>query len=153
VHPRQARPRLLGAVADHVCGILGQLHQIPADAPGLPRMHGYARLLMAHDAAYGTAWLGAYQAAAQAARVDKAEGEPVVAALRSWMPVGSRWTGMVGELLTALEQHRPDDGWWPRNARVLGTELTKQDAVLEAAGLRVERNPANSRQVWIERRF
>jgi hypothetical protein len=148
-----ARPRLLGAVLSHVVAVLDQLPAIPADAAGMPRMHGYARLLAAHDRHQGTRWLGAYTATAQAARLDKAEAVPVVRALLAFLPPGRTWHGMVGQLLTELEPHAPAEGQerWPANARSLGVELTKQDPLLEAAGIRAERNPNNTREVWIKR--
>jgi hypothetical protein len=147
----QARPQLLGAVLDHVCGVLRQLPNVPADTAGLPRMHGYARLLLAHDREYRTGWLDAYRASCSAARADKADAEPVVAALLALIAPRQPWHGMVGGLLEDLKPHRPLEGWWPSNARALGVELTNQDPVLEAAGIHVERNPKNTRELWIYR--
>jgi hypothetical protein len=83
----EARPRLLGAVLDHVAAPLGKLGGIPAELENLTRMSGYANVLLAHDLAYaipgqpGPGCLQAYLEAAQAAREDRADGEPVTVAL------------------------------------------------------------------------
>ena len=78
----EAWPRILGAVLDHVARVLEILPHIPVEA-GLGRMNAYARILIAHDAAYGqggTPCLDAYQASVAQIRTDRAEAEPVVAA-------------------------------------------------------------------------
>ncbi len=97
-----ARGTLLGALLDHVSGVLRELPR--PDGPELAglRMHSYARLLAAHDRAFGTGSLAAYKASLRNARADKASSEPVVRALAAWMSPGAQWNGTAGDLLEAL---------------------------------------------------
>ncbi len=80
----EARPLILGALLDHVVKVLEILPRIPVEA-GLGRMNGYARILIAHDVAMygsgGTPCLNAWQASVAQIRTDRAEAEPVVAAI------------------------------------------------------------------------
>jgi hypothetical protein len=139
----EARPRLLGAILDHVAAVLSGLPYIPPSEPGLGRMNGYERILLAHDRAAkdGGDWLPTYQAAVKALKADKADDEPVVATLKAWIQPGLQWEGTSGQLLSALEPHRPQDGgWWPANDRMLSVNLTKNDGLLVAAGFRITRH-------------
>ena len=144
----EARPRLLGAILDHVAAVLGRLPGIPSDQGGLSRMNGYARILLAHDQAYGTSYLTAYLESVRDARQDKATDEPVVQALLSWLAPGYQWTGALGELLEMLDDHHPQGAWWPANPRSLSVNLTKNHAVIEGAGITVQRTPDRRLVIW-----
>lgn len=137
----EARPRLLGALLDHVAKVLGKLPGIPADGTGLARMNAYARILIAHDAAYRTRCLGAYLESVRRAREDKADGEPVVAALRRFLQPGREWTGTAAQLHDGLGRNRTfqDGAYWPGDARALSGHLTALDGVLRDCGITVTR--------------
>jgi hypothetical protein len=141
-----ARPRLLGAVLDHVAAVLRQLPQIPVNQDGLGRMNGYARILLAHDQAAGTSWLGTYQAALASVKSDKASDEPVVVALGTWLPPGMVWQGTAKELFGLLQPYKRDDRWWPSNEQALSANLTKNDGLLAEAGFRVTRERTGARR-------
>ena len=146
-----ARPRLLGALLGRVSAVLAGLPDIPENQGGLSRMNGYARILMAHDRAFGTGWLDAYLESVKATRAEKATDEPVVKAMTAWIAPGMWWQGTPGQLLSALAGHRPADGWWPPNERSLSVNLTKNDGVLAGVGIRVGRSPENRREIRISR--
>ena len=90
----EAWPRILGAVLDHVAAVLAVLPSMPVDGYNFGRMSGYARILVAHDMAYGNGkplCTGAWQASVAQIRTDRAEAEPVVAACSKLMsPVRCR---------------------------------------------------------------
>lgn len=148
-----ARSRLLGAVLNHVCGVLAALPQVPTSWEGMPRMASYARVLAAHDLAYRTGYLASFLDAAQQSRAEKSEGDPVVQALSQWLASGCQWAGTAAELFTMLDPYRPaDSSWWPGNGRGLSAHLNKIDGLLDNAGFRVERSPlARDRRIWIHR--
>lgn len=153
-----ARPRLLGALLDHVAAVLGVLPGIPDTGLGLDRMNEYAHILMAHDLTYGGGQmpcLEAYLAAAASAREDRADGEPVVAALGRMLPPGGNWSGSATELWAALVPHRTfgisgGDNWWPANARALSDHLTATDSVLRAGGFLVGRRTGHKKKRLID---
>lgn len=149
-----ARPQLLGALLDHVVGVLKTLPYVPADA-GITRMNRYGHILAAHDTVYNTGCLKAYLESVHRMREDRAAAEPVVLALRKlfdqwprgwWpcmcggshphQPVHTVWQGTPAELLDAL----PMIGtFWPTDPRALSDKLTEADPVLRAAGFTVDR--------------
>lgn len=155
-----ARPRLLGALLDHVAAVLAVLPRIPDSGFGLDRMNEYAHILMAHDVAYGDGalpCLDAYLTAVATARADRADDAPVVAALGRMITPGSWWQGTPTQLWTALNAHRNfgmsgGDLWWPGSARALSDHLTEHDSELRAAGLAVTRSrQGKARLIRIDR--
>ena len=147
-----ARPRLLGAVLDHLCMVLARLPRIPGSWPGMPRMASYARALAAHDDASGTDYYGAFVDSAQQVRADKSDGDPVVQAMLSWMQPGGQWAGTATELFGYLSGHRTADGsdWWPGNSRALSAYINKVHGLLVSAGFQVERSPVkDDRRIWV----
>lgn len=161
-----ARPRLLGALLDHVVKVMGMLPHIPAQGAELGRMNGYARILIAHDLAYGTSCLADWGEAVRRVRTDKADGEPVVVAVQKlftdahggylpanwWCACGQQhphqrpaaavtWEGTPTQLYGAL----PRVGeYWPGDARAMTGKLTELDSVLRASGFTVTRHRTGS---------
>ena len=152
----EARPRLLGALLDHVARVLEILPQIPVET-GLARMNAYARILIAHDAAYGDGrsapCLDAYQASLAVVRQDRADAEPVVVALRKLIHPGCAWQGTAAELYAVLPRTFAQGEFWPSDARALSDKLTALDGVLGVSGFSVGRKRSNGRKwITIERR-
>ncbi len=138
-----ARARLLGSLLDHVAGVLAKMTLIRPNSAGLARMNGYAQILICHDAAYDTGYLTAYLGSVRDSRKDKAEGEPVVAAMMRVIEVGGTWEGVAQGLYAALSPHRDfspqAQAWWPADARALSSKLNALDGVLRSAGFTVLR--------------
>ena len=148
----EARPRLLGALLDRVAAVLRVLPQIPAQGTGLARMHGYAQVLVAHDAVYGQGGapcLSAYLGSVKAVREGKAEGEPVVAALTRAIAPGAAWEGIAKELQAELMRHRDfslgADAWWPADPQRLSDKLTELDGVLRESGFIISRRTGHGK--------
>lgn len=154
-----AHPRLFGALLDHIVTTLAVLPHIPAEGRGYARMNGYARMLAAHDIAYGSSCLNAYLESSQRVREEAADAEPVATAIRKlfdewptgwWpcacgdshphpkgQPVHLAWAGTKDELYRALPRL---GNFWPEDSRALNDKITALDAVLKAGGFLVTRH-------------
>jgi hypothetical protein len=153
----KARPRLLGALLDHISATLAMLPHIPAEGRGYARMNGYARMLAAHDIAYGGNCLEAYLESSQRVREEAADAEPVATAIRrlfdewSWpcmcssphqqhaqgQPVHMVWQGTKDDLYRILPRL---GNFWPEDSRALNDKITALDAVLRAGGFLISRH-------------
>ena len=168
-----ARPRLLGALLDHVCAVLREL---PATPGGHARMDGYARILAAHDTAYGTGCLKAFLAAAHETQASRAEHDPVIATLArlfaakspAWCKCGcggANGSGCSGTVFdgTAATLHdllrairgssgQQQDQWWPGSPRALSDRLTAATRSLSAAGFVASRHKSHgAKLIRVER--
>lgn len=140
----EARPRILGALADAVCG---GLRALPSVKPSTAfRMADFATWSIATEASLGFD-AGTFEASYRANRTEAdsvaVDADPVAAAIRDWSrrDTFEGWEGTPTELLSLLETMVKEDvrrsRRWPHNAIALGSRLVRFTPPLRAAGVEV----------------
>lgn len=131
-------PFALGALLD--AAVVGLRDGATIPRANLPRMSDYAAWSLATEPAWGAAgaWRAAYDESQKAGNEKVMEGSAVARAVLDWWK-GEPWEGTMSELFEQLKCPA-DAGWWPRDARQLGEQLTRDAVALEDAGVRIRRH-------------
>lgn len=130
-----AHPRLLGALLDLTAEVARALPSV--DAPRLPRMADYARILAAVDQLHGTNGLERYRGSQGRLALDTLSGDPFITAITETLT--EPWEGTAAQLLERLDA--PDEvrrsKRWPDNARAVTQRLRRQAPVMRKTGWHV----------------
>ena len=143
------RPRILGALLDAVVVGLRRLPETRLQK--LPRMADFALWASACETALwpkGTFWL-AYSGNRDEAVEGVIEGDPIAAAVRSFMATRTEWTGTASELLGALAEEAGERvakaKTWPQTAGGLSGRLRRAATFLRKVGIGIDFDKSKDR--------
>ncbi|WP_204807773.1 ATP-binding protein [Mycobacterium riyadhense] len=135
---RRDYPVILGGLLDLAAEVHERLQTITV-AGGLPRMADFGRVLACVDQLHGSNGMRRYRGRATRLAADSLASDSFVAELVAHRYRAEALTSrqILGELTPA------DKGWrrprdWPRNARIVTTQLTRHAPALRAQGWAVE---------------
>ncbi len=147
-----ARPTILGALLDAVCGALREQGSVRLSF--LPRMADFALFATAAEKPLGLkqgAFMATYKGNREAANDLALEASPVGAAIIAFVESKGRWSGTSTELLKALNESVDEAAQrqqgWAKSAKALGGVLKRLAPNLRERGMEytVEREPNKKR--------
>jgi hypothetical protein len=136
----KARPAILGALFDAVCGALGTVDDVRLE--GMPRMADFALWATAAEEALGLepgAFMEAYAGNRREATESALEADPVASAVREFMREREGWAGTATELWKALNDLTDEDvrhtKAWPAAPNSLTNRLKRLAPALRGVGI------------------